>query len=472
MTSLTKSDDDSLTVSQVNDFDGGQEEQVGKSDQMIGSLIVGSLEQDTRLVKAIDPRIMTLRAPPKKASLKVLKEDSISTKEQYSGSGPQKPKFQKHVQNDDGSGYVYRYSNTPPSSKFFQGGSGSRQLKGNQELNDELKVKANELEKLFAEHKLRVLGDQPNPTHQSKASNVESDQTTRLAYRKQVADPIPEHQRIDDSQGKLYDSYMKKRDAKMRESWDSNGAKKEARMKAMNDSLERHSTEMKATFLRGLKIDKILYLVHNDMHKISGLSRNIQGKKLFVRTPIPRSAIKLTSTFRKQRTQPDNPFAQSVPNFSDLRKENTKPYSTASKAVAHSQLRNYTHNRSNNNEEMSSVKEDKSRRSQSLRKSSVTSLASSEDVILTPPNKGYMKSSKNVEPRTKSDKPISEPDVKDDGLKELDTTETEDYIVAGEVKSRMRPESEILINSELENGNTSQSFSQVDHLWLLNCLLL
>ncbi|GJW81898.1 hypothetical protein Tco_0145873 [Tanacetum coccineum] len=223
LTSLTKSDDDSLTGSQVNDFDGGQEEQVGKSDQVkFGFSTVASSEQDTRLVKDTNPRMMTLRAPPKKASLssgskireafaasqqrrlevgllrsqprlnsvEVQKEDSISTEEQYSRSGPQKSKFQKQVQNDDGSGYVHGYSNTPPSGKFFQGGSGSRQLKGNQELNDELKVKANELEKLFAEHKLRVPGDQPNPTHQSKASDVESDQTTRLAYRKQVADPI------------------------------------------------------------------------------------------------------------------------------------------------------------------------------------------------------------------------------------------------------------------------------------------
>ncbi|GKC00301.1 hypothetical protein Tco_0986437 [Tanacetum coccineum] len=264
---------------------------------------------------------------------------------------------------------------------------------------------------------------------QSKASDVESDQTTRLAYRKQVADLIPEQQRMfefpilimdsggwnhnhllqaevefsNDSRGKLYDSYMKKRDARLRESWDSNGAKKEARMKAMNDSLERHSTEMKATFyswfkdrhnsvssaqrhaenLRSFNARSALKREElQDDRDLSGLglSRNIQGKKLFVRTPILRSAIKLTSTSRKQRTQPDNPFAYSV-----------------------------------------------------------TSLASSEDVILTPPNEGYMKSSKNVEPRWFLRKNTDE------------------------VESRMSPESEILINSKSENGNTSQSFSQVDH---------
>nr|GEW60192.1 hypothetical protein [Tanacetum cinerariifolium] len=221
---ITESNDNSLTVSQVNDFDGGQEEKVCKSDQLkFGSSTVGSLEQDTRLVKAIDPGMTNLRVPPKKALL------------------------------------IW--------------GSGSRQLKRNQELNVELKVKANEFEKLFAEHKLRVLGDQPNPTRQSKASDLESDQTMRLAHMKQVTDPIPKQQRMfespipvmdsggrnhnrllqvevelsDDSRGKLYDSYMKKRDARLRESWDSNGAEKE-RMKAMNDSLEHHSTIMKTTF--------------------------------------------------------------------------------------------------------------------------------------------------------------------------------------------------------------------------------
>ncbi|GJZ45044.1 hypothetical protein Tco_0592640 [Tanacetum coccineum] len=214
---------------------------------------------------------------------------------------------------------------------------------------------------------------------QSKASDVESDQTMRLAYRKQVADPIPN----------LYDSYMNKRDARLRESCDSNGAKKEARMKAMNDSLERHSTEMKATFSawfedRHNSVSSAQRRAENpksfnarsalkredpqdfkqlqDDGDLSGLGllRNIQGKKLFVRTPIPRSAIKLTSTSRKRRTQLDNPFAQSVLNFSDLQKVNTKPYFAASKIVARSRLRNYTHSRSNNNEEMPSVKEDKS----------------------------------------------------------------------------------------------------------------
>nr|GEZ77024.1 hypothetical protein [Tanacetum cinerariifolium]GEZ78427.1 hypothetical protein [Tanacetum cinerariifolium] len=144
----------------------------------------------------------------------------------------------------------------------------------------------------------------------------------RLAYMKQVMDPILEQQRMfespipvmdsggrnhnrllqaevelnDDSRGKLYDSYMKKRDARLRESWDSNGAEKE-RIKEMNDSLERHSTKMKATFFSWSKnrhnspLD--FWHLHDD-EDLSGLgiSRNIKGKNPLVRTTIQRSATK------------------------------------------------------------------------------------------------------------------------------------------------------------------------------------
>nr|GEY45785.1 hypothetical protein [Tanacetum cinerariifolium] len=187
----------------------------------------------------------------------------------------------------------------------------------------------------------------------------------------------------DDSQGKLYDSYIKKRDARLRESWDSNGAEKEM-MKEMNDSLERHSTEMKATFFSWSKdrhnspLD--FWHLHND-EDLSGLgiSRNIEGKK-----------------------------------------------------------------------------------------PSVTSLESSEGVILTPTNEGHMKSLKNVEPRwfLRKNTGIG-PGVGSVAAKMKASMVSEavskDEEYDKPVESRMSPESEILFNSESENGNTSQSFSQVDH---------
>lgn len=51
-------------------------------------------------------------------------------------------------------------------------------------------------------------------------------------------------------------------------------------------------------------------------------------------------------------------------------------------------------------------------------------------------------------------KPASKPHVKDDGLEEVDIAETKDQIFAYDVESRMSPQDEIVINSELEDGNT------------------
>ena len=167
-----------------------------------------------------------------------------------------------------------------------------RQSKGNQGLHDELKMKADELEKLFAEHKLRVPGDQsgsvrrtePLDAHVEQAVNSEhrrpraAELTPQLSSRNAVLEPTSSSSNVpsfdamsvslvnnhnygdalrqsfsdinfgDDSRGKFYEKYMKKREAKLREEWSSKKAEKEARMKAMQDSLERSRAEMKAKF--------------------------------------------------------------------------------------------------------------------------------------------------------------------------------------------------------------------------------
>ena len=171
-----------------------------------------------------------------------------------------------------------------------------RQSKGNQELNDELKMKANELEKLFAEHKLRAPGDQSSSARRNKPADKQMEQAASLQHRKPAAAAevtpaeLPDKNSVieqawssvnlsqfnttsplmkmadnqdysdtlrknfselnftDDSRGKFYERYMQKRDAKLKEEWSSNRAEKEAKMKAMQDNLERSRTEMKAKF--------------------------------------------------------------------------------------------------------------------------------------------------------------------------------------------------------------------------------
>lgn len=120
----------------------------------------------------------------------------------------------------------------------------------------------------------------------------------------------------------------------------------------------------------------------NDASVGNGASRSSQNKRVLpnrnfssstprnVAAASSRSASKASnSSLARRRMQSENPLVQSVPNFSDLRKENTKPYSASSK-IARPQLRNYTRSRSTN-EEIPNVKEEKARRSQSVKKTSM-----------------------------------------------------------------------------------------------------
>ncbi|KAF3656128.1 putative trihelix transcription factor GTL1-like [Capsicum annuum] len=351
-----------------------------------------------------------------------------------------------------------------------------RQPKANQEMNDDLKIKANELEKLFAEHKLRAPGDKSNSTKRSRPGDVQSRSAASSSYRKSVVDNNSNFRTSDSymfnepsssskdvlnrnfselsfsegSRGKSYERYMQKRDTKLREEWNSKGAEKEAKQRAMESSLERSRAEMKAKFAGSAEKDSMVSSSHRraerlrsynsrsilrrdqqqlvfeqsdneeDMSELSkqrkygedrsfnetsfgdDARKSTRGKKpLPVKglssstprttvAPVPRSSGKASNNASgKRRIQSENPLAQSVPNFSDMRKENTKPSSTAGKTTR-SQSRNYTRSKSTS-EEASLIKEDKSRKSQSLRKSSVnigefreTSTFDSDGVVLTP----------------------------------------------------------------------------------------
>ncbi|KAK7294490.1 hypothetical protein RJT34_17379 [Clitoria ternatea] len=339
-----------------------------------------------------------------------------------------------------------------------------RQSKGNQGLHDELKMKADELEKLFAEHKLRVPGEQsgsarriePADVHVEQAVNSQNrrpgagELTPQLPSRSNVVEPASSSSNSenfdakslvktvdshnygdalrqnfsdlslgDDSRGKFYEKYMKKRNAKLREDWKLNREEKEARMKAMQDSLERSRSEMKAKFSGyinrqdsasgALRAEKLRYFKSNikrEQHPIDSLQNeededlsefseeksygaSRQSRKNFPNRPSGTPRTTAASISRSSGRRRDNPLAQSVPNFSDLRKENTKPSSGVSKTTR-SQVRAYTRSKSSI-DETQGTKEEKPRQTQSLRKSSANpaefkdlSPLTAEGFVLTP----------------------------------------------------------------------------------------
>ncbi|CAI9114471.1 OLC1v1015200C1 [Oldenlandia corymbosa var. corymbosa] len=364
---------------------------------------------------------------------------------------------------------------TPPPPDHSQR---NRQAKGNQELNDELKMKANELEKLFAEHKLRVPGDQSNPARRSRPVDKKIEQPVNSFYKPSIDAAAVGH--LDDdispstvagssknisklndaplaktssnsselnassgSRGKFYQSYMQKRDAKLKEEWSLKRGEKEAKLKEMQDNLERSRAEMKARFsgatadsqdsqfnarrraerLRSFNTRSIMrreqqqldfgqsdndedngsefpdqkYYVEDNgpldeaTSFIDGLSRSsAQSKKIVqaknsLTSSTPRSsaapvkaASRATVNSSRRKLQSENPLAQSVPNFSELRKENAKPSATSK--MTRSQVRNYNRSKSTN-EDTQFIKEEKSsRRPQSLKKISANPVDSIREI--------------------------------------------------------------------------------------------
>ncbi|KAD6794836.1 hypothetical protein E3N88_05732 [Mikania micrantha] len=425
--SLTKPEDDPLEGrlkphAQMNPFHAGNQEVFSAEGPVepnskpmtlkAPSKRVGSGSKIQEAVAASQHRgleIGSLRSQTRPNSSAETKE-ADSTEKQFGESGSQKTKVKKNVSRDENRD-VDEYIKTPSSGKFVQAGSGSkpsepnvdqvqksRTLKGNQELNDELKLKANELEKLFAEHKLRA----PKVSEELVTARIPElkpdDQNHRTPLQRSFSDA---------SKGKFYDSYTKKREERLKEQWGSNKAEKEARMKAMQDTLEQSSAQMKnklsgsagtqdpvssarrrAERLRSynarsaIKRDQPLDLGpledDEDLSEFSDLklSNNgvSRGKKPLPnknsststpRTLVPKTGSKLASGSGKRRVQSENPLAQSVPNFSDLRKEEAKPYSVAIKAASRSQLRNHTRSRSTN-DETPPVKEEKPSRPPSI----------------------------------------------------------------------------------------------------------
>lgn len=232
-------------------------------------------------------------------------------------------------------------------------------------------------------------------------------------------------------------------------------------------------------------------------------------------TPVARPSAKaLNSGSGRRRAQSENPLAQSVPNFSDFRKENTRPSSGISKVAPRTQLRSIARTKSNS-DEITLFKEEKPRRSQSLRKSSANPVESkdlsdlnSDSVVLAPlkfdkeqAEQGlYDKLSKNLESKPflrkgngigpgagasiaklkasmasevlKNEEEFDESafEVEDsvDMVKEeeeeeeFETLTAEDGTYMDNGKPRLSNESDKSGNSESDNGDALRSLSHVD----------
>ncbi|EOA29741.1 hypothetical protein CARUB_v10012830mg [Capsella rubella] len=421
----------------------------------------------------------------------------------------------------------------------------ARPSKGSQELNDELKVKANELEKLFAEHMLRGPGDQPSSVRRSKpgkpseqavpsqlrrpaAQDLSSDQKTLVMptlssndedkfktpptmkmvvnnnYGDATGQKFPEISFSDNSRGKFYEKYMQKRDAKLKEDWSCRRTEKEAKLKAMQDILERSNTEMKTKFSQSTgkrdsnarRAEKLVYFnsklsAKKDQHPVSSfhseeeedVSRSTQNKKLqqnknnltarTTATPASRSAAKVsTPSAVRRRGQADKLLAQSVPNFSEIKKEGMKPASGVGKNGVRTQGRSSIRTKAVNEEE-------RLRRPKNFRKGAAeaTELATefsqlkSEDGVSVPLNLEQEQSGRNFNnygtgissdnPQLKaSEGSDASDDIEKEGTgEELDDTEVEAFTDAENEMPRLSQESEEWDSTGVANG---ESTSQLD----------
>ncbi|XP_047960573.1 enolase-phosphatase E1-like [Salvia hispanica] len=552
---------------------------------------------DSRLQEAFDAQHKEIEDDSSSAQQELRscgETEVVENTESIEDSGPQRMKFYRKVSGADlskkttvlpdgssrilFSGKIAKEAQegfdsfaTPPEQ--LQRG---RQTKANQDRNDELQMKANELEKLFAEHKLRVPADLSNSSRKGKLDDTQHLPVSSLQYSKPIPDISPQvsdsynpneptgnlknktklnassSMKTVDSQnkgdalkksfselsvsegsrGKQYQRYVQKRDEKLKEDWSSNRTQKEARLKSMQDSLERNKSEMKAKLsgsadrqssvssarrrAERLRSYNSRSMLNNEQEHLDfgdcdfdDDALDFREKKLMPNnkkissttprpsaTPVSRPASKASTGSVKRRMQPENPLAQSVPNFSDLRKENTKPYSGGGKAMR-SQVRNHTRSKSIT-EEMGIVKEDKSRRSQALRKGSanpsefkdvssldsdgvvLTQIKFDEDIQKNVGTKPFLRKgsraartsiarqrvsagSERVNDMDENDGIASEPDecintVQDEGEEELKSLNTEE----DNILEAREPELDTFVNSESENGDDTLTFSAVD----------
>ncbi|KAF8049365.1 hypothetical protein N665_2227s0006 [Sinapis alba] len=370
-----------------------------------------------------------------------------------------------------------------------------------QEANDDLKMKANDLEKIFAEHKQR------GRREDQSAGDVKDNKN--VVMRRNVSDLSYS----DDSKGKLYEMYMKKRDAKLREEWSS----KEAKLKSMQEALERSRTEMKAKFsekrqdsisstrqraekLRSFNTRSSMKKFQHPISSLQSEEEDVKDKPVSGKSasrssqvrkaPSPNRSSRVSkpsgkvsntniTSGRGRRTTEVNPVAQSssIPNFSDLKKENTKPSSlpVRNPPVMRTQVRSGGNKKTTKEDIPSPVKP---RRPRSLRKSfsanieftELTTLYSDEmmnkernekqntDIDDVPENLGNEEFDEIDSEAEEEVKQVVENHVKE----EEEAREIETLVVEDIADEKTTLSDKVENSSEDENDTCLRSISQVD----------
>ncbi|VVA91638.1 unnamed protein product [Arabis nemorensis] len=373
----------------------------------------------------------------------------------------------------------------------------TRMSRENQDVNDELKLKANDLEKIFSEHKLRILpGDQPAGNEKDDGNVVMRRNLSDLSYS-------------DDSKGKLYEKYMKKRDAKLREEWST----KEMKLKSMQEALEQSRTEMKSKFSAASekkKQDSIsstrqraekfrsfnsrsstkkfqhpissLQSEEEDEKDKQSIGKNASRSSLVRKAPSPNRSSRVskpsgnvsntnTTSGRGRRTT--NPVTQSsIPNFSDLKKENTKPSSLAVRntPMMRAQVRSSNNKKTTTKEDIPSPV--KPRRPRSLRKSFSANIEFTE--LTTLYSDDMMNKERNQKQNTETDD-VSE-NVKGEEFEENDyEAEEEKEVVENSVKEEEEEEAREMetvvvedfvdekpsLTDKIENSSEDENFTSL-----------
>ncbi|RID63727.1 hypothetical protein BRARA_E02707 [Brassica rapa] len=386
----------------------------------------------------------------------------------------------------------------------------ARASKGSQELNDELKVKANELEKLFAEHMLRVPGDQSSSVRRGKPVKP-SEQAVTSQLRRPVAEDLitssndedkfktpptvkavansdygdttrqkfPEISFSDSSRGKFYEEYMQKRDAKLKEDWSSRRTEKEAKLKMMQDVLDRSNAEMKTKFSQSTarrdsdarRAEKLVYFnsrlsAKKDQHPISSfqseeeedVSRSTQNKKLqqnkntsrTIATSASRSSAKVSTPSSARRRGQDKLLAQSVPNFAEFKKEGMKqPASVVGRNGVRSQAR------SSARPKAVITEEEKLRRPTNFRKVAAEAAAPEDDGVSVPLSLEQEHSGRKASEGSDASDEMEKEEVED---VLGDDTEAEAFTDAENEKSRLSQDFEDgeSIASQLDPGSNAE----------------